>query len=74
MKLMQKILPVLLLTFYLGIYGGKVAIFNGNSKKPMYVSSYSVETLPKDAQEALKKRIPVRSRKDLTRLMETYLS
>lgn len=74
MKKLHRFLPLLLLVFYLGTYGGKVALFRGNSKKPMKVFPYSVSTLPADARAALDKRIPVKSREDLVKLIETYLS
>ena len=67
-------LTALLLAGYIGLYGGKIAIFQDGKTEPEQVFPYSVESLPPQAQKALEKGIPFEDLKKLSGLLETYLS
>ena len=68
----QKILA-LMLAGYIGLYGGKIALFQDGKTEPEQVFPYSAESLPPVARKALEKGIPFEDLKDLTGLMESYL-
>ncbi len=71
---MKKISVLLLLLFYIGIYGDKVALFRDSQSEPVKVFPYSVQQLPAEDQEALRHGIPIPSKQELTRLLEDYFS
>lgn len=60
--------------YLLGAHNGRVALWKGDDPEPARVFPYSVSSLPKADQEALKKGIRLESREELYRLIEDYLS
>ena len=64
----------LLLAGYIGLYGGKIALFRNGQDEPEKVFPYAVESLPPQVQKALEKGIPFENLEKLTGLLETYLS
>ena len=69
----QKFL-VLLLAGYIGLYGGKIALFRDGKAEPDQIFPYSAESLPPVARKALERGIPFENLKDLSGLLESYLS
>lgn len=74
MKRYPLALSLLCLGFLLGVYEGKVALWIDGISKPYYISEYSVQLLPPADQQRLEQGIKVRSREELNRLLEDYLS
>lgn len=74
MKRYPLALSLLCLGFLLGVYEGKVALWIDGFSKPYYISEYSVQLLPPADQQRLEQGIKVRSREELNRLLEDYLS
>lgn len=74
MKRYPLTLSLLCLGFLLGVYEGKVALWIDGFSKPYYISEYSVQLLPPADQQRLEQGIKVRSREELNRLLEDYLS
>lgn len=74
MKRYPLALSLLCLGFLLGVYEGKVALWIDGFSKPYYISEYSVRLLPPADQQRLEQGIKVRSREELNRLLEDYLS
>ncbi len=74
MKLKKIFASFLLLGFLLGVYEGKVALWQDGQEKPMKVTPYRVTLFPKADQEKLKKGIHVDSLKQLQELIEDYFS
>lgn len=67
-------ITALVLAGYIGLYGGKIALFRDGKKEPDQVFPYSAESLPPQARSALEKGIPFEDLKALTGLLESYLS
>ena len=74
MKRLQKFLPVLLLTLYLGAYRGRLALYGEDSKKPLEVFPFPVSSYPLTEQQALEDKIPIRDAEELADFLEAYLS
>ena len=65
---------LLLLSFFLGNYGGKVALWRAGIAEPVQVFPYSVASLPPADQNNLNNRIEIKTEQELMRLLEDYLS
>ena len=72
--LRQKLLPVLLLSFILGVHDGHIALWRSGCSEPVEVFPLRAAMLPRSDQERLKKGIAIDSAEDLAELMEDYLS
>ena len=66
------LMMALMLTLYLGIHNGQIAVFrNGKVTK---VFPYSASILPPDARNALEEGIAYSTNEELAKLLQTYLS
>jgi len=74
MKFSRMLLPALVLSLYLGIHDGKLALFREGHLTPVQVYSRSVSTYPQKDQNALRAGIPIKSKRQLAELLEAYLS
>ena len=64
----------LIFTFLLGCHEGFVALWKIPDPEPVYVFPYSITSLPPGDRDKLEQGIPVRTRQELSRLLEDYLS
>ena len=64
----------LLLTLYLGLWNGHLALRDTDTPAPMTVFPYSADLYPEADRRALEKGIPIESGQALVRLLEDYLS
>lgn len=71
---MMKQLLFILLIGYLGLYNGRLALFQDNRDLPEQVLPYCVQTFPEADQHALKNGIPFRNETELNQLLEDFLS
>lgn len=74
MKKKQVSTLVLALFCYLGLHGGRIALYREPGGAPAYVFPYNAELLPLQDRQALETGIPCPDREELTRLLESYLS
>ena len=74
MKSFRMILPILLLSLYLGVHNGNLALFREGHTVPLQVYPRSVADYPQKDQLALGIGIPITSRQQLRVLLEAYLS
>lgn len=74
MKLRRGICSLVLAGFLLGVHDGYIALWKGEDPEPVRVFPYSAELLPPEDRAALEKGIPIRSREDLTALLEDFCS
>ena len=74
MKKIHYIYLALVLIAYMGIYQGRIALWQDNSTTPDVIFPYRVDLLPVKDQQMLKDRIPITSQEELNRLIEDYLS
>lgn len=58
----------------LGVYEGKLAVFEGESPYPNRVFDFLVRTLPAGDRSALSEGITVSSEEELLRLLEDFMS
>ena len=65
---------VFILSMYLGIRDGNLALFQWHSEEPVAVYSMQVSMLPERDRQALREGIPIHSRLQLAQLLEDYLS
>lgn len=65
---------LLLLSFFLGNYGGKIALWRSGTEEPIQVFPYSVASLPSADQEKLNTKIEIKTEQALIQLLEDYLS
>ena len=70
----QTFAAVFLLGMILGCQGEYVALFGGDSPKPLRVFPYRVAAFPPADQQALRAGIPVADREQLDRLLQDYFS
>ena len=75
----QKILSQLccgavLLSFLLGAYRGRLALWKDGERQPCKVFPCPVITLPKKVQQQLKDGIRLDTMEDVNRLLENFLS
>ena len=64
----------LILAFLLGVRDGFVALWKIPGNEPLFVSPYSVSSLPAEDRKQLENGIIVRTEEELARLLEDYLS
>lgn len=74
MKFFRMILPVLVLSLYLGVHNGNLALFRQGHTVPIQTYPRSVADYPKKDQLALGAGIPITSKQQLAQLLEAYLS
>jgi hypothetical protein len=74
MKFFRMILPVLVLSLYLGVHNGNLALFREGNTVPIQVYPRAIATYPKEDQLALRTGIPITSKQQLAKLLEAYLS
>jgi len=65
---------LLILGLYLGQFHGYVALWDEDRPDPRIIYPYKTAALPPADQAALEQGIPVRSEKELQRLLEDFLS
>ena len=74
MKFFKTLLPLLVFSLYLGISGGKLALFRKGHATPLQVYPYSVSAYPRAEQQALLAGIPIENAQQLASLLENFLS
>lgn len=65
---------IVLFGFLLGIYEGKIALWQDNKEDPVQVFPYQASMLPEADQQMLRRGIHVDSIRELYRLIEDYFS
>lgn len=60
--------------YTLGVFDGKLAVFEGDSRFPMKLYDVAIAALPQDEQTRLSAGIPVSDAGALERLLEDYTS
>jgi hypothetical protein len=65
---------LLVLGFVLGSFRGYLALWDADRPDPIQIFPCPVSALPEADQDALENGIPARSRMELDRLLEDYLS
>ncbi len=71
---MKKASVLLLLLIYLGIYGGRLALWDDSESAPVKIFPYGAELYPDADQQALRHGIPITSLPEACRLLEDYFS
>jgi len=74
---MKAILPfwaAFMLALYLGIHNGHLALWDSTHSDPIRVFPYAAELFPDADRQALEEGIPILSRRELTKVLEDYLS
>ena len=74
MKIFRMLLPVLVLSLYLGVHNGNLALFRQGHTAPIQVYPHPISAYPIKEQNALKAGIPITSKRQLAELLEAYLS
>ena len=74
MKFFRIFLPVMSMILYLGVHNGNLALYRQGHKVPVQVYAVPVTLLPKEDQAALTAGIPIENEKQLSELLEAYLS
>lgn len=64
----------LLISFFLGLHGDNIALWQTDRADPLEVYPYSISLYTKLDQQELKKGIPIFKTPDLTRYLDDYLS
>lgn len=71
----RKILPALyILSLYLGLHNGYLALWDTNSNQPEQVFPYHISLYPEIDKNLLEKGIPISTQPELNKLLEDYLS
>ena len=65
---------ILLLTLYLGLSDGYLAVFRQGDPQPMQVLPYHSSLFPQEDRQALNKGIPFTSEAELSKLLEDFTS
>lgn len=65
---------ILLLTLYLGLSDGYLAIFRKGEAQPMQVLPYHSSLFPQEDRQALRDGIPFASEAELNKLLEDFTS
>ena len=68
------LIAALLLSLYLGIHDGYLALFENEANTPAQVLPYRAALYPKIDQSALKAGIPIESGAHLKQLLEDFLA
>ncbi len=74
MKFFKTLLPLLVFSLYLGISGGRLALFRKGSSTPLQIYPYPISAYPHAEQQALLEGIPIENEEQLTSLLENFLS
>ncbi len=74
MRFSRIFLPVMAIMLYLGVHDGNLALYRQGHTVPVQVYEVSVSLFPKEDQSALAAGIPIENQKQLTELLEAYLS
>ncbi len=74
MRFIRMLLPVLMLSLYLGVHNGNLALFREGHSTPVQIYSRPISAYPLKDQNALKAGIPITSTRQLAELLEAYLS
>ena len=64
----------LIMSLYLGLSDGYLALWKEGSSKPEIIYPYHISLYPQIDQRRLKKGIPIRSTEELSKHMEDFLS
>lgn len=70
----KQVYTLLLLTCFLGLQDGYLALFREGDAAAYHVFPYRAELYPKADKQALKEGIPFGSQAELSQLLEDYLS
>ena len=73
MKHIIALLP-LIFSFYLGVYNGRLAIWDTDTKNPVFILPYKVSCYPEADQDRLREGIPFETTQELSVLLEDYIS
>ena len=73
MKHIIALIP-LLFSFYLGVHNENLAIWDTETKKPIFILPYKVENYPEADQQKLHEGIPFETPDELSILLEDYIS
>ena len=73
MKHIIALIP-LLLSFYLGVYNENLAIWDTETKKPVFILPYKMKNYPEADQQKLREGIPFETPDELSALLEDYMS
>ena len=65
---------ITVLSFLLGVYKGKIALWKKGETEPVKVFPYSVALLPSKDRQLLEKGLEFDSLEELTKFAEDYLS
>ena len=74
MKFFRIFLPLVAIMLYLGVHDGNLALYRQGHEVPVQVYAVPISLFPKEDQAALTAGIPIESQKQLTELLEAYLS
>ena len=74
MKVHRQWYLTLIFGFILGVRGGNIALWREGAAEPIRVFPYRAEMLPREAQDALSRGIPIDDLSQLEELAENYLS
>ncbi len=74
MRLKQYLLVLLMLTMYLGLSNGHLAIYSSQDPCPLQILPYDAAMFCEADQQALAKGIPFTSAEELNKLLEDYTS
>ena len=74
MKMKTNLLFLMLLSVYLGIHNGNLAIIDAQTEAPVEVFPYSVKLYTKCDQSALTEGIPIDNKYDYQKALEDFLS
>lgn len=74
MRIFSKICLPLILSCFLGVHNGQLALWRENASQPEMVFPCPVQLLPETDRRALAEGIPVNSSQELARLLEDFVS
>ncbi len=65
---------ILILSLYLGLHNGYIALWNTEQPEPLHVFPYKAALFPKIDRNALEEGIPLDNAEHLNKLLEDFLS
>lgn len=74
MKIKNLVISTLLLGYILGIHNDKLALWKDDDPEPIKIFPFSVTSLPKADQNALRHGIKIKDKEGLMHIIEDYLS
>ena len=74
MQLAKKLSILLVLSLYLGLSNGRLAIYSQNDLTPLQTLPYNVSLFSAEDRNRLEKGIPFSTAAELSRLLEDYTS